>query len=219
GLNLATYRAYSPSQGRWINRDPIGESGDTNLYAYAFNKSTTTVDPSGLQGNVIGVGPSGNDTFIMGKFEAMTGAPAGALGSGCIGVVDFYLGLGDKMLPELAFGKNCFWGKGGDPTPAAKRASCTPPCPKGYHKVIWCKQGTWGSGGTNPNPAGTPVGSPGSGWNNGGDSNFNYAVYFPGTGTFIGANVGGGVGYASTSMQYGGEFGSSMCCSSCVKGP
>src|ERR1700679_2859496 len=25
GLNLATYRAYSPSLGRWISRDPIGE--------------------------------------------------------------------------------------------------------------------------------------------------------------------------------------------------
>jgi RHS repeat-associated protein len=50
GLNLATYRAYSPSLGRWINRDPIGESGGRNLYAYVGNMPSLRTDPKGLQG-------------------------------------------------------------------------------------------------------------------------------------------------------------------------
>ena len=50
GLNLATYRAYSPSLGRWTNRDPIGEmgAGVSNLYAYCVNGPVNTRDPSGL---------------------------------------------------------------------------------------------------------------------------------------------------------------------------
>ena len=48
GLNLATYRAYSPSLGRWINRDPIEEDGGVNLYDYVVNNPIDFRDPSGL---------------------------------------------------------------------------------------------------------------------------------------------------------------------------
>jgi RHS repeat-associated protein len=48
GLNLTTHRAYSPSLGRWINRDPIGERGGINLYDYVSNRPTEDIDPSGL---------------------------------------------------------------------------------------------------------------------------------------------------------------------------
>jgi RHS repeat-associated protein len=226
GLSLTTYRAYNAVLGRWINRDPIEESGDNNLFAYALNAPTSVIDPTGLQGNVIAAPSSGLKNYIMysstgNNFAQMIGAPPGVLNPGCIAVVDFYLGLGPGVVPESVFKKNCWWGSGPDVTPAAakaKKCSANNPCPSGSHRVIWCKQGTWGTGGINPNPPGSPVASPGSGWNNGGHSNFNYAVYFPQTSTFIGANVGGGMGYASTSMQYGSEFGSSMCCATCVKG-
>jgi RHS repeat-associated protein len=50
GLNLATYRAYSPSLGRWTSRDPIEEDGGTNLYAYVGNDPVDSTDPSGLKG-------------------------------------------------------------------------------------------------------------------------------------------------------------------------
>lgn len=48
GLNLATYRAYSPVLGRWVNRDPIGESVGSNLFCYVNNNPLTFVDLAGL---------------------------------------------------------------------------------------------------------------------------------------------------------------------------
>ena len=39
GLEFALYRAYDPTHARWLNRDPIGEVGGFNLYAYASGES------------------------------------------------------------------------------------------------------------------------------------------------------------------------------------
>ena len=33
-LDFTEHRAYDPSDTRWLNRDPIGELGGINLYAY-----------------------------------------------------------------------------------------------------------------------------------------------------------------------------------------
>lgn len=48
GLNLALYRAYNAGAGRWLNRDPIGESGGVNLYAYVSNSPVRSTDSLGL---------------------------------------------------------------------------------------------------------------------------------------------------------------------------
>ena len=37
GLVYYNYRYYSPELGRWLSRDPIGESGGVNLYAMVGN--------------------------------------------------------------------------------------------------------------------------------------------------------------------------------------
>ena len=47
-LDFATYRAYDPDLGRWLNRDPIGEAGGLNLYGYADNDSVNRSDQEGL---------------------------------------------------------------------------------------------------------------------------------------------------------------------------
>ena len=48
GLELAPYRAYDPSLGRWISPDPIGLSGgDLNLYSYVGDSPVDRVDPTG----------------------------------------------------------------------------------------------------------------------------------------------------------------------------
>ncbi|QXP85201.1 RHS repeat-associated core domain-containing protein [Methylococcus sp. Mc7] len=48
GLYLTLYRAYDPRTGRWLSRDPIGEAGGVNLYAYVGNNPVTLADPDGL---------------------------------------------------------------------------------------------------------------------------------------------------------------------------
>lgn len=49
GLNLATFRAQDGNTGRWTNRDPNGESGGINLYAYVEANTISNIDIVGLQ--------------------------------------------------------------------------------------------------------------------------------------------------------------------------
>ncbi|MGA4643310.1 RHS repeat domain-containing protein [Limisphaera sp. 4302-co] len=48
GLVLYEYRAYSPTLGRWLSRDPLDEAGGSNLSAFVFNAATSRVDVKGL---------------------------------------------------------------------------------------------------------------------------------------------------------------------------
>ncbi len=51
GLNLSLNRAYSPTLGRWISRDPLKNaetSQGANLYAYVANDPLNSADPLGL---------------------------------------------------------------------------------------------------------------------------------------------------------------------------
>lgn len=48
GMNYYGYRLYSPSLGRWINRDPLRERGGENLYGYLNNITINSVDYLGL---------------------------------------------------------------------------------------------------------------------------------------------------------------------------
>jgi hypothetical protein len=40
---------YDPGTGRWISRDPVGETGGWNLYAYCGNDPINQSDPLGLK--------------------------------------------------------------------------------------------------------------------------------------------------------------------------
>jgi len=48
-LVLYEYRAYSPTLGRWLSRDPIEESGGLNLLSILHNCPTEGGDPLGLE--------------------------------------------------------------------------------------------------------------------------------------------------------------------------
>jgi len=47
GLLYYGYRHYSPSLGRWLSRDPIGEDGGANLYGFVGNDPANGVDSFG----------------------------------------------------------------------------------------------------------------------------------------------------------------------------
>ncbi|MBK9119044.1 MAG: hypothetical protein IPM18_05485 [Phycisphaerales bacterium] len=48
GLGYWGYRYYSPSMGRWMSRDPIGESADSHVYRYIGNAASLAFDALGL---------------------------------------------------------------------------------------------------------------------------------------------------------------------------
>ena len=58
GLNLTLYRAYNADLGRWLSRDPIGENGGIDLYAYVGNSPLRWVDTLGLDGGPLPGVPS-----------------------------------------------------------------------------------------------------------------------------------------------------------------
>ncbi len=53
GLVLYGYRFYSPATGRWLSRDPLGESVGMNLYGFVWNDPVNWIDPLGLKGGII----------------------------------------------------------------------------------------------------------------------------------------------------------------------
>jgi RHS repeat-associated protein len=51
GVTFYTYRHYDPLTDRWPSRDPIGEEGGINLYAFVENDSANRIDILGLEAN------------------------------------------------------------------------------------------------------------------------------------------------------------------------
>jgi hypothetical protein len=47
-------RCYDPATGRFLSEGPIEFAGGTDFYAYALNRPTILVDPSGLDGHTWG---------------------------------------------------------------------------------------------------------------------------------------------------------------------
>ena len=60
GLYLTRYWAYDPRTARWLSRDPIGERGGANLYAYAAEDPIKNVDRLGLDAAAFGGSCSAN---------------------------------------------------------------------------------------------------------------------------------------------------------------
>ena len=219
-LNVTGTRAYNPSFGRFISRDPIAERGGANLFDYVQNSPVTWADPSGLAPQSAN---GGTTWYIPSGVESRWGGKPGSFGLGCIAVVDAMVGLDPGILPEnhLPPGSECWWGNGTDPTEARKKA-CAHKCPPNTRPVVWCKQGIlWGTAGT----AGSQVTDPSGIWNNGSggsggysNGNFNYTGYIPGNSQpYRGINGAGGCAYTSTSPQgNSSEYNGSMCCTSCI---
>ena len=53
-LQLSGLRYYNPELGRWVSRDPIGETGGRNLSAFVRNRPLNRTDPLGLDSNTTG---------------------------------------------------------------------------------------------------------------------------------------------------------------------
>lgn len=54
GLLLSTTRAYNPANGKWLNVDPIRETGGVNLTGYVGGNPLNVIDIAGLKGSFWG---------------------------------------------------------------------------------------------------------------------------------------------------------------------
>jgi RHS repeat-associated protein len=52
-LYLTQYRAYDPTQGRWLSRDPVVEDRGTNLYRFVHNDPINLIDLQGLSPDTV----------------------------------------------------------------------------------------------------------------------------------------------------------------------
>jgi RHS repeat-associated protein len=90
GLYLTQFRVYDPSIGRWLTREPIGETGDplANLYGYAAENPINEADPTGLcpgfcqlpNGQIVSYYDMGNGYALIGggQSQALPAPGAGA---------------------------------------------------------------------------------------------------------------------------------------------
>jgi RHS repeat-associated protein len=69
GLNYYGYRYYDPVNGRWLGRDPIGERGGDNLYAFCENAAIQSIDILGNDNFVLVY--EGEDSMFEGWAKAM----------------------------------------------------------------------------------------------------------------------------------------------------
>ena len=120
-LALGGHRYYSPGETRWLTRDPIGQSGGVNLYAYCQGRPVGNVDPTGLligapawalpsAGDIVGGGAAGEGavagggaatggSVALGGVSVVAGA---ALGAAAVGAG---VGTGIDELSGGAYGK------------------------------------------------------------------------------------------------------------------
>ena len=80
-LDLATYRPYDPDLGRWLNRDPIAETGGLNLYSYVYGNPTNKIDRDGLRSQGFS---SASEAAKAGALADLMAASAGKLARGAI---------------------------------------------------------------------------------------------------------------------------------------
>ncbi len=113
GLYLTLYRAYDPYSGRWLSRDPSGESGGVNLYAYVTGDPINQIDPLGLCGasnNGCSVSAASLDNYLATKNSPLVGQGANLMSSGKLYNIDprLFVSLSGA---ETTFGKNITAGK------------------------------------------------------------------------------------------------------------
>jgi RHS repeat-associated protein len=70
GLDLTWFRAYSAVMGRWLSREPLGESADFSLYRYVANDIIGLIDLSGFSGGKPKPQPRPNPTPIANPIDA-----------------------------------------------------------------------------------------------------------------------------------------------------
>ncbi len=95
------HRYDSPSLGRWLSRDPIGEQMQINLYAYVDNRPINSFDPLGLVGEgIITLGEIPGVAEKLNALHAKLLNKAVSVGGGSVKKTEFTSWLA-KVGPEV----------------------------------------------------------------------------------------------------------------------
>jgi len=85
-LSYYGYRWYDANLQRWINRDPIGERGGLNVYAFVYNQPSRSVDSLGLRDCPPNHKPCG--TLNPGASQEQTASPNAPCTKHCQYILD-----------------------------------------------------------------------------------------------------------------------------------
>ncbi len=111
GMYYYGYRFYDPLTQRWVNRDPIGEVADRNLYRLVYNSPINFVDPDGLWG--VQFGGNGRNWGIGDPTFVFDNESWGHLGEGAVATIDGFIPFGDPLANRFQLYDPCDkWLKG-----------------------------------------------------------------------------------------------------------
>ena len=103
GLYYCRHRYYQARTGQWLTRDPIGEAGGVNLYAYVGNSPINLVDPMGLTAGEIADGIS---NWLGGMRDSMHSDGTGAWDWMGNGAMDSIVDIVDGFTQPLRLGES-----------------------------------------------------------------------------------------------------------------
>jgi RHS repeat-associated protein len=77
GIYRFNGRWYNPTTGEWLSQDPLGLDPDTNSYRYVENDPINSIDPSGLQRQMVPRPTAGSAVPPPGFFDTPSVSPIG----------------------------------------------------------------------------------------------------------------------------------------------
>jgi len=126
---------YHPSEGRWLNRDPINEVGGINLYGFVRNSPIDKHDVHGLFGNCCNTSQQIEWYLADGEWEPLVPGECSGLFTDCDGMTCngafYYVGFLETGRCDGVCLRH-------PRPPGVAQSGCLPPVPQCWNDRKWC---------------------------------------------------------------------------------